>query len=510
MAEFSDRPMTPPPAEDQYWGFFPAKYTTAYLNSYVDNHTYNGQTIRDRVIFNAPVQHVEKTSKTGQWSISHSDGRILTAKKLIDATGMTSEPYVPAIQGTERFQGLALHHKHFGQSDFLSDSTKQHIVVLGGAKSAADVAYASAKAGKTVSWIIREDGNGPAAFFAPQPVSKRYANSNEGFYNRFLASFLPNPFGSKGLLAKILHGTWFGRRYLKNLWDGFDKGLRGVVDYQREEGKDMGFANLEPDTPIFWQNDSSGVNTRPDLLSTIATKVHVYRQEIHHLSTNWVVLAPRNGSEDKLTTIPADVLVYCTGWSPTSTILSPVQAFRLGLSVPIIAADPKIQSRWQALEDAADPQILSRFPHLGHPPAYRKIEPTHTPFRLYKAMAPLIDAADHSIVFSGKMVVGNNFRTAEAQALWAVWYLDGKVAAKAEVMEQDVAMTVAWDRRRYLNKGQLGSWFYFDVVAYADMLLENLGLSSHRQKGWFGNLMDPCVADDLKGLAGEYKARHSS
>jgi len=121
--------------------------------------------------------------------------------------------------------------------------------VLGGAKSAADVAYASAKAGKTVSWVIRKDGNGPAAFFAPEPVSKRYANSNEGFYNRFLASFLPNPFGSKGLLAKVLHGTWFGRRYLKNSWDGFDKGLRGMMQYEREDGKEHGFPNLEPDTP---------------------------------------------------------------------------------------------------------------------------------------------------------------------------------------------------------------------------------------------------------------------
>ena len=248
MAEFSDRPMTPPPAGDQYWGFFPAKYTTAYLESYVDNHVYNGQTIRDRITLNTSVQRVEKTTN-GRWIISHSRGRFLETSNLIDATGMASQLYIPILQGAESFQGDSLHHKVFGQSDFLSDPKKQHVVVLGGAKSAADVAYASAKAGKTVSWIIREDGSGPAAFFAPQPVSTRYANSNEGFYNRFLASFLPNPFGSKSLLAIILHCTWFGRIYLKRLWDGFDTGLRAVTDYQREEGREMGFANLEPDTP---------------------------------------------------------------------------------------------------------------------------------------------------------------------------------------------------------------------------------------------------------------------
>jgi dimethylaniline monooxygenase (N-oxide forming) len=248
MAEFSDRPITPPPLEDQYWGFFPAKYTTRYLETYVDDHIYNGQSIRNRILFNTPVDRVEK-DEDGHWIITSKDTCLFRVKKLIDATGMTSQPHIPLIPGSERFRGQSLHHKDFGQSTFLQDETKKNVVVLGGAKSAADVAYASAKAGKTVSWVIRKDGNGPAAFFAPQPVGKRYANSNEGFYNRFLASFLPNPFGSKGLLAKVLHGTWFGRRYLKNLWDGFDKGLRGMMQYEREEGKEHGFPNLEPDTP---------------------------------------------------------------------------------------------------------------------------------------------------------------------------------------------------------------------------------------------------------------------
>ena len=263
------------------------------------------------------------------------------------------------------------------------------------------------------------------------------------------------------------------------------------------------------DNRIFWQNDSSGVDTRPDLLSIIATKVHVYRQRIDHLTANSVILAPGNGS-DKPLTIQADVLVYCTGWSPTSSLFPPEEASYYGLSVPMAEADPKNQAKWRALEDAADPKVLSRFPHLGHPPTYRELEPMYTPFRLFNAMAPPVDATDHSIVFLGKMVVGNNFRTAEAQALWAVAYLDGKIDAKTSTMEDSVATTVAWDRRRYLNKGQLGSWFYFDVVAYADMLLEHLGLSSHRQKGWFGNLMDPCFASDLRGLVNEYKARHGS
>ncbi|KAL8830023.1 MAG: hypothetical protein Q9170_005924 [Blastenia crenularia] len=519
MAEFSDHPMKPPPEEDQYYGFFPGKYTTAYLESYVDDHTYSGRSIRDRISFNSTVDSVTKTGEPPMhWTIVYNTDHTIRTLKLIDATGMTSQPRIPNLPGSLDFKGKTLHHKSWGQEQdaILKDLSIQHICVIGGAKSAADVAYACAKAPdeKKVHWIIREDGNGPSAFFAAPAMSARYANSNEGFYNRFLASFLPNQFGQKwGWLKWLLQGTMLGRWYTKRLWDGFDKGLRASLDYQREEGKEMGFSNLEYDTPIFWQNDSSGVSNHPDFLSTIAKNVHIHRREISHLSKNSITLESRRNpcspEEEKSSTIPVDALVYCTGWSATSTLFPPHEACKLGLSVPLKDVDTPTQSHWQDLEKAADPIILARFPTLKHPPAYRKIEPKETPFRLYKAIAPTTDNT-HSLVFLGKMVVGNNFRTAEAQALWAIAYLDGKIPnlPSRTPMEKDVAETVAWDRRRYLNKGELGTWFYYDVVDYSDALLEQLGLSSHRQKGWKGDLLDPCFAVEYKSIGDEYGQMH--
>ncbi|KAL8631931.1 hypothetical protein Q9189_002306 [Teloschistes chrysophthalmus] len=527
MAEFSDRSMPPPPVKDQYYGFFPAKYSTAYLEEYVDNHIYDGQTIRERILFNSHVDNLtrhegcnvayEGSQPSGHWKVTCNTNHSICAWKIIDATGMTSQPYIPSLHGSHDFRGKSLHQKFFGQEEeaLLMSPSVQNVCILGGAKSAADVAYAFAKAPgearKNVHWVIREDGNGPSAFFSAAAMSDRYANSNEGFYNRFLAGFLPNTFGRRWSLMKwLLQGTILGRWYTTRLWDGFDKGLRSLMNYQREEGRDMGFANLEPDTPIFWQNDSSGVANRPDFISTLATKVQIYRQDISHLSADSITLRPRSDSckNEKPLTIPVDVIVYCTGWSARTTFLPSDQASTFGLSVPLGAANPQTQQHWQSLEQAADASIFSHFPTLRHPPAYHKTEPTQTPFRLYKAIAPPMDVhSTRSIVFLGKMVVGNNFRTAEAQALWALAYLDGRIKdlpAEGQI-EREVAETVAWDRRRYLNKGELGSWFYYDVVDYADALLEQLGLDSHRKgKGWYGDLVDPCFASDLKGLTQEY------
>ena len=264
------------------------------------------------------------------------------------------------------------------------------------------------------------------------------------------------------------------------------------------------------DCRVFWQNDSAGINQRPDFYDTIAAKVHVYRRNISSLSEDSITLAPANGSEDKALKLTMDVIVYCTGWSPESSFLSHDQAISLGLSGPIGSSQNVTTSKWKTLDRAADSEILLRFPMLANPPAYRSIAPSNTPFRLYKAMVPPTDVADLSIVFLGKMVVGNNFRVAEVQALWAVAYLDGRIHRKPKEMDREIANTVAWCRRRYLNKGELGSYFFFDVIEYTDMLLEQLGLRGHRQKSWFANFFGPCRAADLRGLLDEYKALHPS
>ena len=247
MAEFSDRPMNLPPSEDRYFDFFPAKYVTQYLEAYVDSLIYNGTTIRERVHFSTRVTNVSK--RLDGWHLALDSTKVLRTPRLIDATGMTSRPFIPKYVGQNQFLGLQLHHKDFGQYQYkiLHDPGINSIAVLGGAKSAADVVYACAKAGKTVSWIIRKDGAGPAAFTAAKGRGT-YRNSNDAFYTRFVASLMPSPFNDRTWLYRFLQHTRVGNWFVRKFWDRVDQESRRLADYGREEGKAMGFENLEPDT----------------------------------------------------------------------------------------------------------------------------------------------------------------------------------------------------------------------------------------------------------------------
>ena len=126
----------------------------------------------------------------------------------------------------------------------------------------------------------------------------------------------------------------------------------------------------------------------------------------------------------------------------------------------------------------------------------------------------MLPISDPSIIFLGKIMLGNHFRTAEVQALWALSVLDGTLDLPTEtVMERDVAETVAWCKKRYLGKGQFGNWFWFDMVPYTDALLAQMDLWSHRRErgeGWmeWRELVKPCFARDLSGLIGEYKRKY--
>ncbi|KAF2101063.1 FAD/NAD(P)-binding domain-containing protein [Rhizodiscina lignyota] len=493
FAHFSDVPLSVD-REDSYNGFVYAGHVTSYNEDYVRSHVYNGTSILDRIKFDSRVQTLRKHND--QW-IATVDGTssTYTAAKVIDASGITSKPVIPKIPGQSNFRGVQIHNKDYAKSDILKDDAIERIAVIGGAKSAADMAYAAAKANKTVYWIIRKSGSGPAAFANPV-ANGPFKSGDDALLTRLLFPILVSKFVETGIVANFFNGTAFGRRILKAIWQFLESHLKKNAKYDRPDPHHNGFKNLKPDTSLFWQNDSTGVQQSDDFYDTLAERVKIIRDDTAGFEEKALRLV--DGQK-----VEVDAVVYATGWDQAAPPYFETEtAAALGLPVPYDSVDEKQQEKWKSLEAEADKAVLKRFPILANPPPYHKKKPKVTPYRLCNCILPVNDS---SIVFLGRPVLLNAWRMAEVQSLWATAVLDGKLEVPMDKMEIDVAETVVWCRRRYLTKGQLANWFFWDQVAYTDSLLKELGLKSHLGKG---NILTPTYASDLKGLLKEFEQKY--
>ncbi|KAM0720717.1 hypothetical protein Q7P37_004854 [Cladosporium fusiforme] len=492
--EFSDKPLSGIPSGELYYCHFPAKYYTNYLEEYIDEHVYAGKSLRSRINFCTRVQRVTKTD--GLWHVLTESGSAFLTPKLVDAVGLTSVPKVPEINGRDTFRGVQLHHKDFGQSEILQQQDVRSVAVIGGAKSAADVAYAAAKAGKTVHWIIRKSGTGPSWFAPVYGLGGMATCSSHNLFVRLITPLLASVFAKQGPGSRFLYRSPLGQAIFWGFWHFVASMLSYLTDYDRKDGRANGFHNLKPETEPFWANDSAALVNVPDFLDTIAKHVQVYRQDVDAIGETSVELG--NGAK-----LEIDAIVYATGWTANMSYLDPPLVSTLGLPMLEQAQDEKSQQHWKTLEQEAGVQIDAEMPMLSRRPSYWKPDTTRTPLRLYKSMLPI---ADRSVVFLGKTILAHNFAAAEVESLWAVAALDHRIELPSlSEMEREVAKTVAWSRKRYPSRGWLAMWLPWDTVPFTDMLLDQLGLVSHRGSSWWSDSLTVASSKKLGGLINEYQ-----
>jgi cation diffusion facilitator CzcD-associated flavoprotein CzcO len=250
LSEFSDMPMEPVPESDQKLDFYRAKWTTQYLEQYVDRKCKEGRTLRDRIHFRIEVERIQKVA--GRWEVTCKGPENLpvlySAEKLIVASGLTSVQNMPTLPGREQFGGLVMHSEDFGSNEdkILNSEDIKRIAVIGGGKSSADMIYEAVKAGKEVSWIIRTTGAG-AAYFAPGSGQGPYKNAFEIASTRLASSLQPTIFNSRNWWTHFLHRTAIGNSLLMKAMAAVDSGIRKKADYKGRKS-DKGFQKLEYDT----------------------------------------------------------------------------------------------------------------------------------------------------------------------------------------------------------------------------------------------------------------------
>tara|TARA_R110002003_G_scaffold28_33_gene1783 strand:- start:1878 stop:2570 length:693 start_codon:yes stop_codon:yes gene_type:complete len=213
--EFPDFPMDEKVYGVEQLGHIPGAVLHRYLTDFAKHYR-----IYERLQFNSAVSLVESTEPG--WTLTvvtpEAERKVYTTK-LILATGLTSTPNMPQYLGAEKFERPLFHAKDFcRRAEELRDV--KNVVVVGGAKSAYDVAYAMVESGATVDLVIKKDGTGPV-WIAPRRVTPLKHRIDTILNVRALSWFSPCPWGYEdgfGVVRRFLERTAVGRMLVKGFW----------------------------------------------------------------------------------------------------------------------------------------------------------------------------------------------------------------------------------------------------------------------------------------------------
>ncbi|KAE9362775.1 FAD/NAD(P)-binding domain-containing protein [Stipitochalara longipes BDJ] len=497
--EFSCYPMPPP--KTTFFCLMPGSHVSAYLEAFSQHKSWAGKNLRDRVKFNFNVDSVSWAQIDGSriYTIRSSTGlgEVVTCRKLMVAAGLTNLPYLPTfkIEKGEEFIPPIIHCKYVAKnSEFLLSPAVQKVVVLGGAKSAFDTVQMLIHGGKDVTWIIRDDGAGPACMGdAKPPPIFGLKNTSELVSTRFVSKLSPSIFEPVDGWARFWHKNKIGIAISAFFFKMITLKWWKAAGYDRDER----LLPLKPDRPAYYVH-TVGITNSADTWETVA-KARVLRKGIEKLSGKDVVL---HGGEK----IACDALVACTGWDAKVGFFSTEQSAELGLPVDLKEESVSDRKHWETLIAEADKEVLLRFPRLEEQPVFPKGKSRTSPAKLYRCMVPTNpEFNDGSILFLGHFITRDTMTLAEIQALWAVAYMNGKLPKKTEKeTEADVALVIAWRRRRYLGDGH--TYLFDGHEQYYSQLLRDIGINDVRKDGGWREIFSSYDVRDYRGLIEEYKA----
>lgn len=443
----------------------------------------------------------------------------ILAKKLVIATGLTSEPFIPKFTGQETFQGNFFHSLQLKDRAKDIEAAKE-VVVLGANKSAWDTCYSAAMAGAHVNMIIRPGGGGPSwvwpVFFTPFKFSiQRLATTR--VFTLFDPCIWAGPSGFQWMRS-LLHTTWLGQKLVSAFWAIVGSFVYRANAYDTHPE----LQKLKPWASAFWMGNSLGIHNYDtnwfDLVKR--GRIHVHIADVVRLSEAGVCLS--NG-----VVIEADTFVCCTGWKVVPPIEILPEALTHEMGIPSGVAENS------ALVQKARFDVLAAVPSLREGP--RKILPRTEPpalvdtkepvkqtnYQLYRFMVPpSAKFLDHSnIAFIGAHLALNAITVAQAQALWITAFFQGEIEHLAsskvnhdEVQYQAILHSEYCRLRHPPQAGGAGNScpdLCFDGLLYTDLLLNDLGIEVRRKGGVWEELFGRYMPRDYAGMTREWMALKS-
>lgn len=505
--EYPDFPMS----EDVYGvkegGHIPGAVLHRYLTDFARKYG-----VLERIQFHTKVENVEALRSpepvsgniTG-WRLTvtktapDKTQRQLTTRKLILATGLTSTPNFPQYAGAETFDRPLFHAKDFCRraSEF---EKAERAVVVGGAKSAYDVAYALVQGGAAVDLVIRPNGHGPV-WIAPRLVTPLRRRLDTLLNTRCLTWFSPCPWGAEGGgagVTKFLHGTRVGRFFVDCFWKVLQGDVLGAIGYDSHPE----LAKLKPWNSAFWIGSGLSIlNYDTPLFDLVKEgRIRVNVDNIDHLEPGKVVLSSGEILE-------ADGMVCSTGWRKESSIqFTGLDDVGLGLPQGLVEADRL------KLNAKADSDVLTMFPRLQDQPQLRFQPKEADPLRYYRFIVPSTMLKSRNLAFAGMVSTVSTAVCATVQAAWIAAFLDDKLDRIAETPEeitQEIMLHTQWGKWRYpCGYGASLPDFVFEGLPYANMLMRDMGLRTHRKTSWVKELLEPYTPPDFASILDEWVDSH--
>jgi cyclohexanone monooxygenase len=115
-------------ALQQEWDWSERYAPQAEILAYA-NHVADRFNLRPDIQFDTRVERAEFDERNGTWSVTTSDGKTVSAKFVVLATGCLSNARMPDIKGLDHFKGKVYHTGHWPHEGV--DFTGQRVAVIG-------------------------------------------------------------------------------------------------------------------------------------------------------------------------------------------------------------------------------------------------------------------------------------------------------------------------------------------------------------------------------------------